>query len=112
MMQHVTDCHVDPVASRADPEELERAPDVDLAVAGMGCPNCGNRVRNALMGQRGVLEVHVDVPRGLARVWYTAEDVGVEEILKAVRVAGEATHHRYIALSVGSRWRRPSRSKA
>lgn len=104
-MQHLTDCHVDPVASRADPEELERALHVDLAVAGMGCPNCGNRVRNALMARDGVVEVHVDVPRALARVWYMAEDIDVEEIMTVVRVAGEATHHRYMAVPVGSRWR-------
>lgn len=111
-MQHITGCHVDPVASRTDPAELERALHVDLAVAGMGCPNCGNRVRNALMAQLGVLEVRVDVPRALARVWYTAEDIGLEEILKAVRVAGEATHHRYMAVRVGSRWRARPRSRA
>lgn len=111
-MQHLTDCHVEPVASRADPEELERALHVDLAVAGMGCPNCGNRIRNALMGHAGVLEVDVDVGRALARVWYTAEDIGLEEILKAVRVAGEATHHRYMAVPVGSRWRARPRSRA
>jgi copper chaperone CopZ len=109
-MQHVTDCHVDPVASRAGPEELQRARYVDLAVAGMGCPNCGNRIRNALMARAGVLEVAVDVWRALVRVWYAPDDVGVEEIVSVVRIAGESTHHRYMAVPVGSRWRTRSRA--
>jgi len=46
-MQHATDRPVDAVAPRAGAQALRGTEFVDLAVAGMGCPNCANRVRNA-----------------------------------------------------------------
>lgn len=105
-MQHMTDCHVDPVPHTADAHELEGADKVDLAIAGMGCVNCGNRIRNALLSHPGVLEVAVDVTSALARVWYLPGEVRLQEILAVIRVVGEATHHRYMGVPVGSRWRR------
>jgi len=101
-MQHATDARVDPVAPRADPELLRAAATVDLAVAGMACPHCGNRVRNALLGCAGVVDVEVDVITGLARVWFVAEHIRIEDMVAAVAQAGAATHHRYLAVPVTS----------
>lgn len=102
-MQHVTDCRVDPVASRASRESKQKARIQYLALAGMGCPNCANRVRNALLGVHGVVDVEVDLPAGLVTVWYRAGDVSLSDMVVAVAQAGQGTHHRYLAVPVPAR---------
>ena len=64
-MQHITDCHVEPVAGRAPAADRESEQIVYVAVAGMGCPNCANRVRNGLLGTEGVVDLDVDLPAAL-----------------------------------------------
>lgn len=100
-MRHVTERSVEPVAPRADPRLLLGAERVDLAVAAMECPSCGNLIRNALLANSAVLEVQVDVPAALATVWYDACAITVSEIVAAVAVVGESSHHRFIATPVG-----------
>lgn len=101
-MQHITDCHVDPAVSGASAEEIERAGVQHLAVAGMGCPNCANRVRNSLLLTPGVLEVEMDLQTGLATVWYDDGEAGLPDLLGAVSAAARGTHHTYLAVPVGS----------
>lgn len=103
-MQHVTDCHVDPIANSASPGEREGAEVRYLALAGMGCPNCANRVRNALVAAHGVVDVEVDLPAGLATVWYRRGEAPVADLIHAVAGAGRGTHHRYLAVPVRARW--------
>jgi len=103
-MQHVTECHVDPVAGGASEAERKGSAMQHLAMAGMGCPNCANRVRNALLATRGVVDVEVDLAAALATVWYRPQDVGVVDLTNAVKAAGEGTHHRYLAIPVHSRF--------
>lgn len=100
-MQHATECHVDPIAARATDTERHTAHLQYLAVAGMGCPNCANRVRNALLQTTGVVDVEVDLPAGLASVWYREGEVELSDLVGAVGRAGLATHHRYLAVPVG-----------
>lgn len=100
-MQHATDPPVDPTLPRADPRVRRDACSVDLAVAGMGCPSCGNRVRNALLAHPGVVEVEVDLCALVVRVWYDPELVGVRELVGIVAVVGKASQHRYIAVPLG-----------
>lgn len=102
-MQHVTDCHVDPLAGRVTAEEREGSEVQYLALAGMGCPNCANRVRNALLQTRGVVDVEVDLPAALATVWYRSRDAGISDLVAAVARAGRDTHHRYLAVPVRMR---------
>lgn len=101
-MQHVTDCHVDPVVSDASSEEKERATVQHLAVAGMGCPNCANRVRNSLLLRPAVLEAEVSLSTGLVTVWFDEGGAGVPDLLEAISQAGQGTHHRYLAVPVRS----------
>jgi copper chaperone CopZ len=101
-MQHVTDACVEPIVPRAEPEALVGASYIDLAVAGMGCPSCANRIRNALLAQPGIVEVEADVPAGLARVWYVPTRVGIPEMLAVVSTVGERTQHRYLAVVLRS----------
>jgi copper chaperone CopZ len=68
----------------------------------MGCPSCANRIRNALLAQPGIVEVEMDVPAGLARVWYVPERVGVQQVLAVVSTVGERTKHRYLAVALRS----------
>ena len=101
-MQHVTDCHVDPVERRVTESERREARALHLSVAGMGCVNCANRVRNALMQVGDVVDVEVDVIAGLATVWHRAGRVRTEALVDAVADAGRMSHHRYLAVLIAS----------
>jgi len=100
-MQHMTDCAVTPITDRVSDDDREVADKVHLAVADMGCPNCGNRVRNALMAVDGVLDAEIDVPAGLVTVWFDAERAATHNLVAAVAKAGQGTHHNYLAVPVG-----------
>lgn len=103
-MQHETECRVDPLRASVDPAQLAGTREVTLAVAGMGCPNCANRVRNALLRCRHVLEVEVDLRGSLARVWCDPDaSVPPEALTRAVAEASRGTHHRYLAVPLRSR---------
>lgn len=99
-MQHLTDPPVEPESSHATPEALSSAATVDLAIAGMGCRNCANRIRNVLLEQPGVLEAELEVARALARVWYDPSRTGVREILSTVDELGERTQHQFLAVAL------------
>lgn len=99
-MQHVTDCHVEPLTGRVPEREREGAEVGYLALAGLGCPNCANRVRNALLRATGVVDVEVDLTSALATVWYRPDEGRVWDFVNAVSVAGLGTHHRYLAVPV------------
>ncbi|MGE0160824.1 MAG: cation transporter [Gemmatimonadales bacterium] len=100
-MQHTSDPPVDPARPRLDPRERSSEYSVDLAVAGMGCPSCGNRVRNALLAHPGVREAEVDLCALTVRVWYRPELVGVSELVAIIEVVGQASQHRYAAVPLG-----------
>ena len=99
-MQHVTDCHVDPVTTRVTAEERAEAEVQRLAVAGMGCPNCANRVRNALLEEPGIVDVEVDPQAGLATIWCRPGSTRTRDLLEAVDRSGRGTLHRYLAVPV------------
>lgn len=101
-MQHVTDHLVEPRPSHATRESLSAATIVDLAIAGMGCLNCANSIRNALLAQRGVVEAELDATTALARVWYDSSFTCVAEILGTVAALGERTQHRFLAVPLRS----------
>lgn len=61
-MQHVTECHVEPLEGDTPTADLGEARRYTLALAGLGCRNCANRVRNALLRTPGVLEAEIAVP--------------------------------------------------
>ena len=105
-MQHVTECHVDPIAARASAAERRSAETLYLALAEVGCPNCSNRVRNALLMAPGVVDVEVDPAGALATVWYDGGQATVKDLLDVVAAAGRGTHHRYLAVPVAVRWPR------
>lgn len=102
-MRHDTPCHVEPLEPDPEPEALQAAEILFLAVAGMGCPNCANRVRNALLRSPGVVNAEVDHRASVAEVWVDAERLEPEPLCAAVARAGEGTHHEYVAVPIPRR---------
>ena len=91
------DCHIEPVQKVTSPEDLTDARIVALTVSGMGCINCGTRVRNGLLSLAGVVSADVDWEQGLAFVDYVPAQTNVDAILSAVTAAGNDGHHDYRA---------------
>lgn len=73
---------------------------IRLAIAEMECPDCANRIRNALLAHPAIVEAETDARAALARVWYDAARVSVREILGVVAVAGEGTQHQFLAVAL------------
>lgn len=110
-MQHLTECHVERLPAKASRTTLVSAPNRLFAIAGMGCSNCANRVRNSILGVDGVFEVEVEVETGLARVWRDPDTPDgadssdfADTVIQAVAAAGRDTHHRYLAVPLRSRF--------
>jgi copper chaperone CopZ len=90
-------CHVEPLRKPLDRKALASAEVAFLTVAGMGCPNCAMRVRNALLRLKGVLYVDVSLARGMAAVAFRPEQMTTEDLMTAVARAGSETRHHYLA---------------
>ncbi|HLF26743.1 MAG TPA: heavy-metal-associated domain-containing protein [Anaerolineae bacterium] len=90
-------CHVEPLQKVATTDERSNTTWTLLAVYGMGCPNCANRVRNSLISVRGVLEAYVDHTRGSADVAFNPNLVTIPALIRAVAEAGGDGRHEYRA---------------
>ena len=90
-------CRVEPIQKVASVDELSEAHIAALAVSGMGCVNCGTRVRNSLLALDGVVSADVDWERGLALVDYVPAMTNVDTLLHAVATAGNDGYHTYHA---------------
>lgn len=91
-------CHVEPLDKTATVEELADAASVWLAVFGMGCPNCANRVRNSLLSLDGVLDVSISHVAGMANVIFNPDATTFPDLLDAVERAGNDGRHEYWAV--------------
>jgi copper chaperone CopZ len=91
-------CHVEPFQKIARVDELQDLTTLRLAVWGIGCPNCANRVRNSLLSLIGVVKADVDHTTGSALVKYSPDLVSVPFLLEAVSHAGNDGHHKYVAM--------------
>ncbi len=90
-------CYVEPMEKLALREEGADARIVALKVTGMGCVNCGMRVRNGLLTLDGVVSADVDWERGLAFVDYVPAKMTVDTLIRAVAAAGNDGRHNYRA---------------
>ncbi len=90
-------CHVEPVQKIATAEEQQITAFIMLGVQGMGCPNCAARVRNSLLGLKGVTEADVDHFTGTAHVEFNPNLVTIPALFEAVARAGNDGRHRYRA---------------
>ncbi len=93
-------CYVAPNQKTATTEELSEAASVWLAVFGMGCPNCANRVRNSLLALDGVLDVSVSHVAGMAEIFFKQDAVRVPDLIAAVAQAGKDGRHEYWAVAL------------
>jgi copper chaperone CopZ len=93
-----SNCHVEPIQKETMPDERKDLTSVDLAVWGMGCPNCAARVRNSLLALTGVVEADVDHTTGIVFVEYSPELVSMPSLLQAVAQAGNDGRHKYVAM--------------
>lgn len=90
-------CHVEPIEKVINVDELSEARIAALAVSGMGCVNCGTRVRNSLLALNGVVSADVDWQRGLALVDYVPAQTTLDALVNAVAAAGNDGRHDYRA---------------
>ena len=94
-MEH--DCRVEPIQKVASVDEQGQIELALLAVWGMGCPNCANRVRNSVLALYGVTDASVDHAAGLAQVSYNPDLVKIDSLISAIRGAGRDGQHSYAA---------------
>jgi copper chaperone CopZ len=93
-------CHVEPVQKIASAEEQQVAESIVLGVQGMGCINCAARVRNSLIGLKGVTAANVDHVMATAAVKFNPHLVTLADLFDAVARAGNDGHHEYRAYAV------------
>ncbi len=88
-------CHVEPIQKVTTADEQKNVELALLAVSGMGCPNCANRVRNSLLSLYGVVDVYVDHAAGIAQVSFNPRIETIDDLIIAVTRAGGDGHHEY-----------------
>jgi len=89
------DCRVEPIQKVASVDEQQQSELALLAVWGMGCPNCADRVRNSVLALYGVTDASVDHAAGLAQVSYNPALVKIYSLISAIRGAGRDGQHSY-----------------
>jgi copper chaperone CopZ len=90
-------CHVEPLHKEAAQEESQNIHVALLAVEGLGCPTCANRVRNSLLGLYGVTAAQVSHVAANAKVLYNPDLTTANALLDAVAQAGNDGRHNYRA---------------
>ena len=101
-MRDSTGCHVEPIPNTLPSSVRREAVTIGLALRGVRCSNCANRVRNALLECPGVVDAEVVLTAAYAEVWYRPDQVGPTGLRRVVSKAGNGTHHRYLAVPVRS----------
>lgn len=92
-MEH--DCRVEPIQKVASVDEQERVELALLAVWGMSCINCANRVRNSVLTIYGVTAAYVDHTAGIVQISYNPNFVKIDSLITAIRGAGWDGQHAY-----------------
>ena len=102
-MNHRPDGHVAPDVKPIDERALRGARSARLAIAGIGCEHCANRVGNALLALDAVLQADIDADTGEAVVAFDPRRADVPDLIAAVAAGGNDGRHHYRAraLEVG-----------
>ena len=100
-------CHVEPIQKMSTSDEQENVVLALLAVSGMGCPNCGNRVRNSLLSLYGVVDAYVDHTAALAQVAFNPAMQTIDDLIIAVAGAGGDGRHEYVATLLATALKSP-----
>ena len=88
-------CHVEPIQKLTTADEQKNVELALLAVSGMGCPNCANRVRNSLLSLYGVIDAYIDHAAGIAQVTFNPDIETIDDLINAVTRAGGDGRHEY-----------------
>lgn len=86
---------IQPLDKQPAQAETARQSTAYLEIDGMGCANCANRVRNAILKTYGVTAVTIDQPDGLGEVNYNPALVSPDALVQAVQSAGSDGFHHY-----------------
>lgn len=94
-MTHNEDCYVKPAEVTPDMAALSNAMYAYMAISGLGCVNCANRVRNGLLAIDGVHLAEVSLQNGWAAVAYDPMRVTTIQLLldSVARIGHESNHH-------------------
>jgi copper chaperone CopZ len=90
-------CGVEPIGKQSTAEEMAETKQIALAISGMACMSCANRVSNSLLSLIGVVEAQVDHITGIARVVFNPQLIVLSDMLNAVVRAGGDGRHNYSA---------------
>ncbi len=90
-------CGVEPIGNQSTAEEMAETKQIALAISGMACMSCANRVSNSLLSLIGVVEAQVDQVRGTAQVVFNPQLTNPSEMFQAVVRAGGDGQHNYSA---------------
>jgi copper chaperone CopZ len=90
-------CHVEPIQKLTTTDEKTKVELALLAVSGMGCSNCANRVSNSLLSLYGVIDAYVDHTGGIAQVSFNPDLQKIDALINAVSGAGGDGRHKYEA---------------
>lgn len=88
---------IQPLDKKPVQAETARQSTAYLEIDGMGCGNCANRVRNALLKTYGVTAVAIDQPDGLGEVNFNPTLVTPDALVQAVQSAGNDGFHHHDA---------------
>ncbi len=95
-------CHVDPVEKAVTVQQIRAASRALLTIGGMACPNCAMRVHNGLLAVDGVYRADVYLNISLAEVYYDERKASDADLVQAVQLAGNDTHHDYHAVVISA----------
>jgi len=90
------DCRVEPARTGTEANGRPTT-DVNLFITGMGCSNCALRVQNALLSVQGVTAAQVKLAPPIATVRSLRGEVSSEQLIAAVRKAGQGSTREYHA---------------
>lgn len=96
-MSNSEHCQVEMLEKPYDSQSLDRSVAAYLAIGGMGCEHCANRVNNALLSLESVIAVKIYLAEGMAIVAYQPEQIQPEVLVEAVQKAGQDSNHHYTA---------------
>lgn len=96
-LNHEGGCQVTPMHATANEAQLAQASVLFLAVEGIGCPTCTQRVRNGLLHIQGVLDASVELESGLAKVWFDDGVVTPATVAADLPAAAGDARHNYTA---------------
>jgi len=90
-------CYVEPINKDSNANQIRNGENALLRILGMGCENCGTRVRNSLLSLDGVYGAEIYLNMSMAEVSYDSQRISAKMLVEAVSRAGNDGRHEYRA---------------